>query len=126
MGYAYADDLLSPKVAIGQFWSADQSSGAVVLDYSEEEQRDDLLCLAENIPQDLPENIPENIPEPPDGCEGFWDDLPENLKLEYHKLLTMARLPKTEYPLCFRMMIGLKLVEMKNAGVTNYLATVCG
>ena len=93
LGYAHADDLLSPKAAIGQFWSDDHSNDAVVLDYFGEEQRDDLLCLAENIPEDLPENIPENIPEPPDGCEGFWDDLPAKLKLEYQRLLTMARLP---------------------------------
>ena len=126
LGYAHADDLLSPKAAIGQFWSGDHSKDAVVLDYFGEEQRDDLLCLAENIPEDLPENIPENIPEPPDGCEGFWDDLPAKLKLEYHGLLTMARLPRSEYPLCFRLMIGRKLVEKKNEGVTYYFAAVCG
>ena len=71
-------------------------------------------------------NIPENIPEPPDGFEGFWDDLPENLKLEYQGLVTMERLPKSEYPLCFRLMLGRKLVERRNAGVTHFVAAVCG
>ena len=126
MGYAYADDLLSPKAAIGQFWSADHSNGAVVLDYFAEEQRDDLLGLVESIPEHIPENIPENIPESPEGFEGFWGDLPEALLLEYQGLLTMARLPKSEYPLCFRLMIGRKLVEKKNDGEKHYFAVVCG
>ena len=126
LGYAHADDLLSPKAAIGQFWSGDHSKDAVVLDYFGEEQRDDLLCLAENIPEDLPENIPENIPEPPDGCEGFWDDLPAKLKLEYQGLLRMARLPKSEFPLCFRLMIGRMCLEKKNGGEKHYFAVVCG
>ena len=122
LGYPYScDDLLSPKAAIGQFWSDDHSNDEVPLDYFGEAE---VVLSTEPIPEPIPD--PQNIPGPPDGCEGFWDDLPAKLKLEYQRLLTMARLPKSEYPLCFRMIIGRKLVERKNEGEKHYFAVVCG